>query len=291
MDIQPKPSELILNNDGSIYHLHLHPEDLAETIITVGDPDRVAMVSKYFDKIELKNQKREFVTHTGYIGSKRITVISTGIGTDNIDIALNELHILANYDFKNQTFKPEPVSLNIFRMGTSGCIQEDIPVDACLVSSFGVGIDNVMHFYQFENTPEEEELLTRFKLHCYFKSEINPYVFKGDETLFEAFSYAFYSGVTLTAPGFYAPQGRIVNLPSSQERFYRDIENFQYNNHRITNIEMETSALYGFSKLLGHRCISLNVLLANRAKGTFSKNPEAAIDNLILKSLSIIESI
>lgn len=288
---QHKASELILNQDGSIYHLHLLPEDVADTIITVGDPDRVTMVSRYFDSVEIKKQKREFVTHTGYIGKKRVTVISTGIGTDNIDIALNELHLLKNYDFSESEFKSEPISLNIIRIGTSGCIQEDIPVDAFLASSFGIGIDNVMHFYTFENTKEEEDILTGFKLHCYFHHTMHPYVFKGDENLQTKFQKDFYSGITLTAPGFYAPQGRKVNLPISQEKFYEDIKSFNTAGHRITNIEMETAAMYGFSKLLGHKCLSLNVLLANRARGEFSKDPDKAVDGLIKKSLEVIEGI
>ncbi len=291
MDEQHKASELILNNDGSIYHLHLHPEDVADTIITVGDPDRVTLVSRYFDRIETKKQKREFITHTGYIGKKRITVISTGIGADNIDITLNELHLLKNYNFSENRFKTSPISLNIIRIGTSGCIQEDVPVDAFLVSSYGIGIDNVMHFYKFENTKEEEEILTRFKLHCYFHHTIHPYVFKGDVYLQTKFEKEFYSGITLTAPGFYAPQGRKVNLPISQEKFYEDIKSFKFAQHRITNIEMETAAMYGFSKLLGHKCLSLNVLLANRARGEFSKDPDKAVDGLIKKSLEIIEGV
>ena len=288
---QHKASELILNPDGSIYHLHLLADDVSDTIITVGDPDRVTMVSRYFDSIEIKKQKREFVTHTGYIGKKRVTVISTGIGTDNIDIAFNELHLLKNYDFSENKFKAAPVSLNIIRIGTSGCIQEDIPVDAFLASSFGVGIDNVMHFYIFENSKEEEEILTRFKLHCYFHHTIHPYVFKGDANLHAKFEKEFYSGITLTAPGFYAPQGRKVSLPVSQEKFYEDIKSFKLAQHRITNIEMETAAMYGFSKLLGHQCLSLNVLLANRARGEFSKDPDKAVDGLIRKSLEVIETI
>ena len=282
-------SELILNPDGSVYHLNLHPEQVADTIITVGDPDRVAMVSKYFDSIEFKNQKREFVTHTGYIGKKRITVISTGIGTDNIDIVLNELHSLKNFNLKNKVVKDQQIKLKIIRIGTSGCIQKDIPVDSLLVSEFAIGIDNVMHFYKFENTRDEEELLNQFKLQCYFYHTIHPYIFKSNDHLFQVFSKGFLSGITLTAPGFYAPQGRKINLQVSQEKFYNDIVNFKFNKHRITNIEMETSALYGLSKLMGHSCISLNVLLANRATGEFSKSPERAVENLIQQTFEIID--
>ncbi|MFI5170892.1 MAG: nucleoside phosphorylase [Chitinophagales bacterium] len=283
-----EPSELILNKDGTVYHLHLHPEQIADTIITVGDPDRVKMVSKYFDSIEFINQSREFITHTGNIGNKRLTVISTGIGTDNIDIVLNELHLLKNFDLKQKTAKPQLTKLEIIRIGTSGCIQKDIPVDSLLVSEFAIGIDNVMQFYKFENTTEEEQLLEQFKSNCYFFHTIHPYIFKAAESLYTIFSKEFISGITLTAPGFYAPQGRKINLPVTQEKFYDDIVNFKYQHYRVTNFEMETSALYGLSKLLGHGCISLNALLANRATGEFSKDSEKTVDKLIAKTLELI---
>lgn len=290
MSITPS-SELILNKDGSIYHLHILPEQLADTVITVGDPDRVEMVSKHFDRIEYRVQKREFITHTGYIGKKRITVISTGIGPDNIDIVLNELNILRNYNFRNSTFNEKPNPLQIIRFGTSGAIQPDLPVDTLLASAYGIGIDNVLHFYQFTNNKEELAITEQFKLHCYFNHTIHPYVFAADEQLLNKLDNNFIKGFTLTAPGFYAPQGRAVGYTISHPEFYNDIRSFRHLSWRITNIEMETATLYGLSRLLNHQCLSLNVLLANRANGTFSADPNSAIENLIIKGLSFIETL
>lgn len=285
MNGQQRASELILNRDGSIYHLHLHPEQVADTIITVGDPGRVETVSRHFDRIEVRQQKREFITHTGYIGNKRITVISTGIGPDNIDIVFNELHALRKYDFSThaqlRTIRP----YTIIRFGTSGCIQANIPVGTLLMSEFAVGLDNVLHFYQFANTLQETALLEQFTLHCYFHHTIHPYVSAGDAQLLSHFSNTFIKGITLTAPGFYAPQGRAVNLPLSHPEFYNDITTFNWNGHRITNFEMETATMYGLSALMGHRCLSLNVLLANRANGTFCADPEDAVEELVKKGL------
>jgi len=284
-------SELILNPDGSVYHLHLLPEQLADTIITVGDPDRVAMVSKYFDRIVHKVQKREFITHTGYIGNKHISVISTGIGPDNIDIVFNEMHILKNYDFENNQFKKEHTSLTLVRFGTSGCVQPDINVDSLLASVFGIGLDNVIYFFKFKNTTEELVLLSKFNTHCYFDGNINPYVFKADDTLLSKLDNNFIKGVTLTAPGFYAPQGRNLGYTLSHPEFYNKIQTFNENQLRITNIEMETAAMYGLASVLNHKCLSLNVLLANRALGTFSSDALKATDNLIQKGLAFIISL
>lgn len=281
-------SEIILNADGSIYHLHLLPEQLADTVITVGDPDRVPMVSKYFDSITDKTQKREFITHTGFIGNKRISVISTGIGPDNIDIVFNELHLLKNYDFLNKQFNAVHKQLTIVRFGTSGCIQPDIPVDSLLASEIGIGLDNVIYFYNFTNTAEEVNLLAKFNLHCNFDTNINPYLFKADNDLISKLDDNFTKGFTLTAPGFYAPQGRSLGYTLSHPEFYKQIQNFSAENLRITNIEMETATMYGLAKTLNHKCLSLNVLLANRALGTFSKDPIKATDNLIQKGLNYI---
>ncbi len=286
-----KPSELILNPDGSVYHLHLHPEQVSDTIITVGDPDRVQMVSRYFDRIEFKNHKREFVTHTGYIGNKRITCISTGIGTDNIDIVLNELHLVTNFDLKKNQPLTTFTKLKIYRIGTSGSLHADVPVDSLLISDFGVGIDNLLHFYKFTNSIEEIKLLEQFKLHHYFHHTIHPYVFTGSAVLIERFKKSgFLHGITLSCPGFYGPQGRNIILPISQEKFYDDLKSFTFEHYRITNFEMETAALYGLSTLMGHECISLNALLANRSTGEFSTDPEKTVDALINKSLETIIS-
>lgn len=291
MNSQPRASELILNDDGSIYHLHLHPEEVADTVITVGDPGRVEMVSRHFDRIEVRRHKREFITHTGYMGNKRITVISTGIGPDNIDIVFNELHALRKYDLRTHAEREQIQPYTIIRFGTSGCIQADIPVGTLLMSEYAVGIDNVLHFYQFQNTDAETALLEQFKLHCYFHHTIHPYVFSGDAALQAHFSNTCIKGITLTAPGFYAPQGRAVNLPLSHPEFYTDITTFNWNGHRITNFEMETATMYGLAALMGHRCLSLNVLLANRANGTFCTDPEAAVETLIKKGLEGVSTL
>ena len=289
MHDQFQPSELILNPDGSVYHLHLLPEHVADTIITVGDPDRVEMVSKYLDRIENKIHKREFITHTGYIGNKRITIISTGIGTDNIDIVFTELHILKNYDFVKQEIKNDLTSLTIYRIGTSGCLIPEIPVDSFLVSDFGIGIDNLMHFYRFENSETETVLLNAFEAHHYFHHRIHPYVFAGSSKLIDTFNdKIFHHGITLTSPGFYGPQGRRIFLNLSQQQFYDDLKTFAFSTYRVTNFEMETAAMYGLAKLMGHDCISLNVLLANRATGEFSKDPHAAVDALVKIALEKI---
>lgn len=285
MQRTPRASELILNDDGSVYHLHLHSEEVADTVITVGDPERVAQVSRHFDVIEVQRQKREFITHTGRIGQKRITVISTGIGPDNIDIVFNELHALRQFDTRNRTVQEHIQPYTIIRLGTSGAIQADIPTGTLLQSAYGVGIDNVMHFYPFTNTAFEKTLLEQFTLHCYFHHTIHPYLFSADSDLLAHFSGDFISGITLTAPGFYAPQGRAVNVALSHPEFYSDITTFAWEGHRITNFEMETAAMYGLARILGHKCISLNVLLANRANGTFHSDPHAAIDILIEKGL------
>lgn len=291
MHDQFQPSELILNPDGSVYHLHLLPEHVAETIITVGDPDRVEMVSKYFDSVECKIHKREFVTHTGYVGKKRITVISTGIGTDNIDIVFNELHILKNYDFEKKEIKNNRSSLSIFRIGTSGCLIPEIPVNAFLVSDFGIGIDNLLHFYRFDNSDTEERLLKEFESHHYFHHRIHPYVFAGSTQFIQDFNDPlFHHGITITGPGFYGPQGRRIFLNLSQQKFYDDLKTFRFENYKVTNFEMETAAMYGLAKLMGHACISLNVLLANRATGEFSKDPHAAVDALVRIALEKISA-
>lgn len=288
MHTAPRASELIRNSDGSIYHLHLFPEQVADIVITVGDPDRVAQVSKHFDAIEFQQQKREFITHTGTIGKKRITVISTGIGPDNIDIVLNELHALKQFDFKGHIAKSIEQPFTIIRFGTSGSIQADIPVGTLLMSEMGIGIDNVMHFYNHRNNDAETAFLEQFKLHCYFHHTIHPYIASADISLLTHFAKEFTSGITLTAPGFYAPQGRAVNLPVSHPDFYSEITTFNFAGKRITNFEMETATIYGLAALLGHRAISLNVLLANRATGEFIADPSEAVKHLIKTGIEMI---
>jgi len=279
-------SELILNADGSVYHLNLLPEDIADTIIVVGDPDRVAAVSGHFDQIDVKKRKREFITHTGWYKSKRFTVISTGIGTDNIDIALNELDALVNIDLTTRTVKLELKSLKLIRIGTSGAIQEDIPVDSFLLSEKGIGLDGLMHFYRKASDRSAFELA--LSQHLNWKTDhVEPYTYDADESLLQKLgSNRILVGSTLTNTGFYAPQGRKLRLNTVLDNFHEKLRSFRYDGHRITNMEMETAAIYGLSALLGHKAISMNVILANRVTGAFSTNPKERIQELILYCLT-----
>lgn len=282
-------SDLIINEDGSIYHLNLLPEDVAETVITVGDPDRVSEITKYFDKIELKKGKREFITHTGYLGHKRITVLSTGIGTDNIDIVLNELDALVNIDFKTREIKRELTSLNIIRIGTSGAVQPDLPMGTILASSFGLGLDALMNYYLHELSGEEHSLLDHIKTHFAHLKNIHPYLTAADPVLLNTIGKGLVQGITATAPGFYAPQGRKVRAKNAIPNFIEMINSFRQGTYRITNLEMETAGIYALSKSLGHRALSINAVLASRVKFEFSKNPQQVVEKaiqLILERLS-----
>ncbi|MEJ6980247.1 nucleoside phosphorylase [Pedobacter sp. P351] len=274
-------TDLILNPDGSIYHLNLLPEDIADTIITVGDPDRVSEVSIHFDSIELKKEKREFITHTGYIGSNRITVVSTGIGTDNIDIVLNELDALANIDFDSRIEKQQKKSLNIIRIGTSGSLQESISVDSILVSEYAIGLDSLMHYYNQSLSLEEEHFKRAIENHFQGLANISPYVASGDSDLLLKIGKDLKRGITITAPGFYAPQGRMLRARSSNDNLIKSFQNFQYNSHRITNLEMETAGLYALANVLGHKVISVNVIVANRINLQFSKAPQKTVQQAI----------
>ena len=282
-------SELILNPDGSIYHLNLRPEDLAQTIITVGDPERVESISKHFDALEVDVHKREFKTHTGTYKGKRISVISTGIGTDNIDIVFNELDALVNIDFETRTPKEKHTQLSIFRIGTSGAIQANIPIDSFLVSEAAIGFDNLLHFYgntSFLNTAFSEAFIK----HTHWSSEKStPYVVNADESLLKLFSEEdFFKGITATNVGFYGPQGRVLRLPLQDSHLNEKIASFSFEGKKITNLEMETSGIYGMARLLGHKALSLNSILANRPNETFSENPKEAVNKLIAKTLEII---
>ncbi|WP_333627222.1 nucleoside phosphorylase [Sphingobacterium siyangense] len=273
-------SELILNADGSIYHLNLLPEDLASTVITVGDPDRVAKVSKHFDRIELKKGKREFITHTGYLGNKRLTVISTGIGTDNIDIVLNELDALANIDFDNRTVKSTLSSLDIVRIGTSGAVQQDVEMGTILASAYGIGLDALMNYYQGSYDGEERAL--QVELAEYFSAlNLKPYVAKAGASLMDRIAFDLPKGVTLTAPGFYAPQGRTVRSTNTIPNFIDLIKSFQYKDQRFTNLEMETAGIYALANMFGHQALSINAILASRVDGRFSSAPEEVVDKAI----------
>lgn len=279
-------TDLILNPDGSVYHLNILPDDLAETVITVGDPDRVSSVSKHFDKIEIKKGKREFITHTGTIGHKRITVISTGIGTDNIDIVLNELDALVNIDFNTRVVNSNLKSLNIIRIGTSGAVQEDIPVGTIMVSEFGLGLDALMNYYALSTPGDEHSLLEAVKNHFKHIKGINPYLTPADKTLLETVGKGLPRGITVTAPGFYAPQGRQVRAANSVPELIKDISSFESEGHRITNLEMETAGIYALANVLGHRALSVNAILASRVKFEFSTNPSEVVDKAIELVLS-----
>lgn len=285
-------SELIINNRGAVYHLNVRPEELATTVITVGDPDRVKEVSKHFDSIEYKNQHREFITHTGFIGKKRISVVSSGIGPDNIDIVMNELDALVNIDFDSRTIKPILTSLQVIRLGTSGGLQADIPVDGFVVSTHGLGVDNLLHFYRHTNNDEEKQLIQAFVTHAQIQDNLShPYIAGAGSQLLKHFVEGYHHGITVTSPGFYGPQGRVLRLGLSNPSFVDRLTQFQFGQHRITNFEMETSAIYGLGKLMGHQCLSISAIVANRVKKEFSKDGGAAVEALIKKSLGIISSI
>lgn len=279
-------ADLIINQDGSIYHLNLLPEDVADTVITVGDPDRVSEVSRYFDRIELKKGKREFITHTGYIASKRITVLSTGIGTDNIDIVLNELDALVNIDFKTRKVKDQLKSLEIIRIGTSGTVQNDIPMDSILVSEYGLGLDALMQYYVHELNGDEELLLDAIRSHFHHLKGISPYITAANSALLERIGKGLTKGITVTAPGFYSPQGREVRAKSAFPGLVELFSNFLSGNQRITNLEMETAGIYALAKAMGHKAISVNAILASRVKFEFSNNPAKIIDQAIQLVLS-----
>ena len=284
-------SELIINPRGAVYHLDVRPEELADTIIVVGDPERVKKVSAHFNKTEHQLQHREFITHTGYIGNKHLSVVSTGIGPDNIDIVFNELDALANIDFETRMIKKDLTRLNIIRFGTSGSLQADIPVDSFVASTHGLGLDNLLNFYSYEKTIADKEIVNAFIEQTKLDTAItNPYVFSGSEMLLEKFGKDFHKGITATSPGFFGPQGRVLRLGLSSPGLVDRLTHFNFNNHRITNFEMETSAIYGLGKLMGHECLSINAIIANRVVKEFSKDGNAAVEKLIVKSLEALTS-
>lgn len=270
-----------MNADGSVYHLNLLPGDIADTVITVGDPDRVEEVSRHFDRIELKKGKREFITHTGYIGNKRLTVLSTGIGTDNIDIVFNELDALANINFETRTVNAELRSLNIIRIGTSGAVQSDIPVDSLLVSAGAFGLDALMHYYLQQLLPADAALLNAFTNSLPAAYQLKPYFAPANGDLLNRIAHDLQQGITITAPGFYAPQGRQVRAQSLTPQLMASIQGFSFNTKRITNLEMETAGIYGLANSLGHKALSFNVILANRANLALSKQPAEIMQQYI----------
>ena len=291
--MQPiEESELIINSRGAIYHLNLRPEELAQRIFLVGDPGRVPVVSKFFDRIEIKQQHREFVSHTGLIGSDRYTVISTGIGTDNIDIVMNELDALVNIDFSTRTIKPFLTQLQIIRLGTSGSLQMEIPVDSFVASTHGLGIDNLLNFYRAEPRGAESEILRAFTMHTQLHQQFaHPAIATASAHLLKKFTEGYHAGITITCPGFYGPQGRILRLGLKHPDLIERLTSFQFGPYRISNFEMETSAIYGLGAMLGHQCLSLNVIVANRISKTFSSNGLLAVERLIEKSIQTLRSI
>ena len=279
--MQIKESELILNPDGSIYHLNLLPEDIADTIFLVGDPDRVDEVSRYFDKIEIRKQKREFITHTGYVGKKRLTCLSTGIGTDNIDIVLSELDALVNIDLGTRAIKENLTSLNLIRIGTCGSLQRDIAVDSFIASEYGIGLDGLLGFYHFETSEEDRQFLEPV-IPIVKNLGVHPVIVKGSDRLLNTIAKDIRKGVTLTNCGFYGPQGRTLRIEPKDKKYIDELSAVTLpGGRKLTNMEMETSAIYGLSKLQGHHALSCNAILANRVDGTFSKDPHGATDKLI----------
>ncbi|ALD21047.1 nucleoside phosphorylase [Hymenobacter sp. DG25A] len=283
-------SELILNRDGSIYHLNLLPDHLSDTIITVGDPERVPMVSQHFDSIETQIHKREFVTHVGNYMGKRITVISTGMGTDNIDILLNELDALVNIDFVTREPRSleERISLRIVRIGTSGALQEDVPLGSHLVTEHGVGLDSLMQFYPLVETGLEVEVATGIQQALGLA--YRPYCVRGSDLMREQLGAGMIVGNTLTCPGFYGPQGRVLRLDLRLPDLIQQFQGFRHHSaegeFRLTNFEMETAGYYALGRMLGHEVVSLNAIVANRATGEFATNSEVVINDLIAQTLN-----
>ena len=285
-------SELIINKRGAVYHLDILPEELASSIIVVGDPNRVQQVSKYFDVIEYENKHREFISCTGLFKGKRITVLSTGIGTDNIDIVMNELDALVNVNLNTRMVKPQLQTLNIIRIGTCGSLQKDIDVNSFVVSTHGLGIDNLLNYYVHESNEEEKKLIQHFINHTQLSTNVSqPYIATASAALLKHFITNFKHGITITCPGFYGPQGRSLRLGLSFPNLVNTFTDFRFGNHRIANFEMETSAIYGLGKLLGHNCLSLNLVVANRVSKTFTKDAATSMNKLITQALAIIQSI
>ncbi len=275
-------TDYIVNRDGSIYHLHLRGEQIADNVIIVGDQGRVAQVSKHFTGIDVEVHNREFVTHTGYLGNNRITVMSTGIGTDNIDIAINELDAAVNIDPQTRMVNDHKRKLNIIRIGTSGTLQEDIPVGAQVIADYGLGFDNVMHFYNYTAEADEDELQTRLNKHLNLQGAMSsPYICKGSATLIDKLGEGMIHGITAASPGFYGPQGRRLRLQPLYPEINSDLRSFLHNGHRVTNFEMETSALYGLGRMLGHECCTCCTIIANRVTKKFSADYKIDVDRLI----------
>jgi len=275
-------SELIINPDGSIFHLHLLPEDIADVVLLVGDQDRVEMISSFFEKIEVKKQNREFKTHTGYYKGKRVSVVSTGIGTDNIDIVLNELDALVNIDLETRLPKDEHHTLNLIRIGTSGSLQEDIPVDTPVAAKVSLGFDNLINYYAGRDSISDAEMEQAFMQHTDWNKKLHvPYIVKSSDKLFNTVAKDMISGITISASGFYGPQGRQLRLKTADPQLNEKLETFKFKDLRITNFEMECSAIYGLSALLGHNALTVCSIIANRYKKEYSSDYKVAVKKLV----------
>ncbi|MBL7962512.1 MAG: nucleoside phosphorylase [Flavobacteriales bacterium] len=275
-------SELVLNPDGSVYHLALRPEQLGDVVLVCGDPGRVPLISRHFDRVDHRVTNREFVTHTGELHGTRITALATGIGTDNIDIVVNEVDALVNIDLASRTPLARTRSLRIIRLGTCGALREEVPVDALVVSSFGIGLDNVMHYYACEPADAELRILNAFLAHTEWPDNLPlPYVAQGDQGLVEMLGRDHHVGLTVTAGGFYGPQGRALRLPPSVDSLNEAFGTFAHEEHRILNYEMETSALYGLAGALGHRACTVCTVVANRLRKEYSRDHHTAIERMI----------
>jgi len=275
-------TELVLNPDGSVYHISLREKHVADNVLLVGDQDRVAQISRHFDNIETRIQNREFITHTGNYKGKRITALSTGIGTDNIDIVVNELNAAVNIDLESKKIKTESRSLNLIRIGTTGSLQEDIRPGSSIVSLFGLGFDGLIYYYDYDFTQEEKNLAQKINDHLQWNPKLSiPYLIKGSEKLINKIGHDMKRGITATATGFYGPQGRSLGSKLSNEHMNESLQSFSYQDLRITNFEMETSALYSLGKLFGHNCFTCCLVIANRARKEYLPDHGAAMDGLI----------
>lgn len=275
-------SELVLNSDGSLYHIKLKPEHIADNVIVVGDPHRVEMISNYFDEIEYKINNREFTTHTGVVGGVRITVMSTGIGTDNIDIAINELDAAVNIDLQTREIKDDLRSLNIIRLGTSGALQADIEVDSFVMSEYGLGLDGMFHYYDYPEDLLEQSMTDAFLDQAEWGDRLpRPYIVRASESLMDKLGDGMARGITATAPGFYGSQGRILRLPVRHPKQNENFTNFSFEGSRITNYEMETSALYGLGRMLGHNTCTICTIIANRLAKKYSEDYQKSVDEMI----------
>lgn len=284
---QPIPaSQLVLNAEGAVYHLNLHPDQLADTVIMVGDPGRVDMIASFFDKIEVKRQNRELVSRTGYFHGKRITALSTGMGTDNLDIVMNELDTLANIDLKTRMPKDEHKSLNLIRIGTCGALQPDIEVGQNVTTRYAIGLDGLIYFYEKSKEVNEIAMRDAFIKQMDYPTDLpKPYVVEGSKKLFDQLAQGYYTGVTATAPGFYGPQGRTLRMHLAYPELNHKIEAFEHEGWRVCNFEMESSALYGLGKMMGHNCLTICVAIANRVTEKFATDYHPFIKKLVLDTL------